>query len=49
MKVDKEHFDAVLQKLISTPPMKKSDIVTDPKRGRPRKNLKAPQARKSSR
>jgi len=37
MKVEKQKFDAVLAKLLCTPPMSKSEIVTDPKRGRPRK------------
>lgn len=37
MKVEKQQFDAVLAKLLSTPPMSKAEIVTDPKRGRPRK------------
>jgi hypothetical protein len=37
MKVEKQQFDAVLAKLLSTPPTSKAEIVTDPKRGRPRK------------
>ncbi len=45
MKVNKIQFDSVLKALINTPPLKKSEIATDPKRGRPRKA----QARKSSR
>ncbi len=48
MKVDKQQFDAVLGALIRTPPMKKSDIVSDSRRGRPRKNQPA-RPRKSSR
>jgi hypothetical protein len=47
VKVDKQQFDAVLKQLINTPPMKKSDIPTDPKRGRPR--VQKPQAPQSSR
>ncbi len=37
VKVEKQKFDAVLASLLAAPPLKKSEIVTDPKRGRPRK------------
>ncbi len=47
MKVEKQQFDAVLAKLLSSPPMSKSEIVTDPKRGRPRKDRKPPQVKSS--
>jgi hypothetical protein len=47
MKVDKQQFDAVLAKLLSMSPIKGSEIVGDPKRGRPRKKPPAPQPKPS--
>jgi hypothetical protein len=40
MQVDKKQFDAVLGRLIDSPPMKKSEIVPDPRMGRPRKTAR---------